>query len=95
MVGGRLQGWFPLTGLPSNLPAVPGIFAGPPPTFDGTSSQAHQIGDEFKFKINIVFITHSNYQSSALLDCTLMIQGHSSQGVHLKGRGDNFIINSW
>ena len=41
---GRLQGWFPLTGLPWNLHAVPGIFAGQPPTFDGTSSQAHQLG---------------------------------------------------
>jgi len=42
LVGGHLQGWFLLTGLPWNLPAVPGIFAGPPPTFDGTSSQARQ-----------------------------------------------------
>jgi len=42
-VGGRLQGWFPLTGLPWNLPAVPGICAGLPPTLDGTSSQAHQL----------------------------------------------------
>ena len=42
-VGGCLQGWFPLTGLPWNLPAVPGIFMGPPPTFDGTSSQAYQV----------------------------------------------------
>ena len=33
----------PLTGLPWNLPAMPGIYAGPPPTFDGTSSQAHQL----------------------------------------------------
>ena len=40
-VGGGLQGWFPLTGLPWNLPAVPGICTGPPPTLDGTSSQAH------------------------------------------------------
>ena len=24
-------------------PALPCIFAGPPPTFDGTSSQAHQL----------------------------------------------------
>jgi len=42
-VGGRLQGWFPLTGLLWNLPAVPGICTGPPPTLDGTSSQAHQL----------------------------------------------------
>ena len=42
-VGGRLQGWFLLTGLPWNLPDVPGICVGPPPTLDGTSSQAHQL----------------------------------------------------
>ena len=36
-------GWFPLSGLPWNLPAVPGICTGPPPTLDGTSSQAHQL----------------------------------------------------
>jgi len=40
LVGGQLQGWFPLTGLPWNLPAVPYIFVGAPLTFDGTSSQA-------------------------------------------------------
>jgi len=28
-VGDRLQGWFPLTGLPWNLPAVLCIFADP------------------------------------------------------------------
>ena len=44
LVVGRLQGWLPLTGLPWNLHAVPGILAGPPPTFDGTSPQAHQLG---------------------------------------------------
>ena len=37
LVGGRLQGQFPLTRLPWNLPGVPGIFAGHPLTF-----QAHQ-----------------------------------------------------
>ena len=42
-VGGCLQGCFPLTGLLWNLLAVPGICAGPPPTLDGTSSQAHQL----------------------------------------------------
>ena len=42
-VGRHLQGWFPLTGLPWNLPAVPGICARPPPTLDGTSSQGHQL----------------------------------------------------
>ena len=42
-VGDGLQGWFPLTGLPWNLPAVPGICGGSPPTLDGTSSQAHQL----------------------------------------------------
>ena len=40
LVGGCLQGWFPLTGLPWNLPAVPGILAGPLSTFDGISSHA-------------------------------------------------------
>ena len=43
LVGGRLQGWFPLTGLPWNFPAVPGICVQPPPTLDGTSSPAHQL----------------------------------------------------
>ena len=41
LVGGRLQGWFLLRGLPWNLPAVPCILVRPPLTFDGTSSQAH------------------------------------------------------
>ena len=36
-------GWLPLTGLPWNLPAVPGICSGPSPTLDGTSYQAHQL----------------------------------------------------
>jgi len=40
-------GWLPLTGLPWNLPAVPGICAGPPATLDGTSSQAHQLAMSF------------------------------------------------
>ena len=39
LVGGCLQGLFLLTELPWNLLAVPGNFAGAPPTFDGTSSQ--------------------------------------------------------
>ena len=43
LVGSCLQGWFPLIGLPWNLPAMPGIFTGPPLTFDGTSSQARQL----------------------------------------------------
>ena len=30
-----------------NLHAVSGIFAGPPPTFDGTIYQAHQLGMSF------------------------------------------------
>ena len=42
-VGGCLQGWFLLPGLPWNLPAVPGICTGPPPTLYGTSSQARQL----------------------------------------------------
>ena len=40
---GHLQGWFLLTGLPWNLPAVPRIFMGSSTTFDGTSSEAHQL----------------------------------------------------
>ena len=40
---GHFQGWFPLTGLPWNLPIVPGICAGSPSTFARTSSQAHQL----------------------------------------------------
>lgn len=56
--GGHLQGRFPLSELPWNLPAGPGIFSGPPTTFDGTSS----IGDEFSrskivFHLTIVYIT--------------------------------------
>jgi len=48
LVGGLLQGWVLLTG---NLPAMPDIFTGPLPTFDGTSSQAHRLfGDEFNWK---------------------------------------------
>ena len=43
LVGGSSQGWFPLTGLPWNLPPVPGICAGIPPTFNGTISQAHEL----------------------------------------------------
>ena len=33
----------PVIGLPWNLPAVPVIFAGPSSTFDGTTSQVHQL----------------------------------------------------
>ena len=47
---GYFQGWFPLTGLPWNLPAVPGICMGHPSTFDGTSSQAHQLVMSLKTK---------------------------------------------
>jgi len=42
LVGGSMQSWFPLTQKPWNLPALPGICAGPPPTFGGTSFQALQ-----------------------------------------------------
>ena len=38
-----LAGLVPAQGLPWNLPAMRGIFAGLPPTFDGTSSQARQL----------------------------------------------------
>ena len=43
LVGGCLQGWFPFAGLPWNLPTTSSIFAGPQPTFEGTSSQAHHL----------------------------------------------------
>ena len=43
LVGGCLQGWFLFAGLQWNLPAASSIFAGPPPTFEGTSSQAHRL----------------------------------------------------
>ena len=39
LVGGCLQGLFPFTALPWNLPAVLCIFPGYPPIFGGTSSQ--------------------------------------------------------
>ena len=57
LVGGRLQGWFPLTGLPWNCPAVPGICAGLPPTLDGTSSQAYQLA----MSLILIGITILNY----------------------------------
>lgn len=34
---------YPLIGLPQNLPAVSVSFAGPSPTFDGNTSQVHQL----------------------------------------------------
>lgn len=43
LVGGCLQGWFLLTGLLWKLAAVPDIFLRSPRTFDGTTSQAHQL----------------------------------------------------
>ena len=48
LVGGHLQDWFPLTVLPWNLPAEPGIFTGTTPIFDSASSQAHQLAMNFK-----------------------------------------------
>ena len=36
-------GWFLLTQLPWNLPAVPGICTGPPPNLDDTSSQVNEL----------------------------------------------------
>ena len=47
LVGDHLQGCFPHSRLPWNLPAVPGIFMGHQPTFDGTSCQAHQVAMSF------------------------------------------------
>ena len=46
LVGGHLQGWFPLTGLPWNLLAVPGIL-------DSTSSQAHELAMSLKVRIKV------------------------------------------
>ena len=43
LVGVCLHGQFPHIGLSWNLPAVPDIFGEPLPTFDGTSSKAHQL----------------------------------------------------
>ena len=40
---GHLQGWFLLTELPWNLPAVQCLFVGTPTTFDCTSSQARPL----------------------------------------------------
>ena len=48
LVGGHLQDWFPLTVLPWNLPAEPGIFTGTPPIFDSASSQAHHLAMNYK-----------------------------------------------
>ena len=45
-----------LTGLPWNLPSVPGICVGPPPNLDGTSSQAHQWGMSLIIIIIIIII---------------------------------------
>ena len=58
LVGGCLQGWFPLTCCPCNFPAVPGILVGPSPTFHGVSSQAHQLAMSLNIKfmnLNCVF----------------------------------------
>ena len=43
LVGDHLQGCFLHSRLSWNLPAVPGIFMGRRPTFDGTSCQAHKL----------------------------------------------------
>ena len=71
-VGGRLQGWFPLTGLPWNLPAVPGICKGPPPTLDGTSSQAHQLG--MSLNVNIPLMLHTQDPSTGNMRNSLFFQ---------------------
>ena len=42
-VGGRLQGWFQLPGLPGYLLALFLAFAPQPGNLLGTSSQAHQL----------------------------------------------------
>ena len=58
LVGGCLQGWLLLTGLPWNLPAVPGICMGPPLTLDGTSSHAHQLMMSLTFERTCVLLSH-------------------------------------
>jgi len=47
LVGGHLQGWLSLTGLPWNLPAVPGNYVGPQQPLIAASSQAHQFAMSF------------------------------------------------
>ena len=71
LVGGSLQGWFPFTGLPYNLSAVPGICTGPPPTLDGTStsSQAHQLA----MSLNTILMFFHSWES---IDQALMIGLH-------------------
>jgi len=48
LIGGHLQSWFLLTGLLWILPAVPGIFAGPPTNLWWHQFPSSSIGNEFK-----------------------------------------------
>ena len=68
LVGRCLQGWFPLIGLPWNLPAMPGIFTGSPPTFDGTSSKACQLA------MSLTCSGHSAVEKIAVHQITLYSQ---------------------
>jgi len=56
LVGVCLHGQFPHIGLSWNLPAVPDIFGEPPPTFDGTSSKAHQLEMSLIHKLYYFFV---------------------------------------
>ena len=67
LVGGCLQDWFPLTELPWNLPAVPGIIAEPIPTFGGTSSQAHELAMSLAMSsIGLVHTKKKKWKRSSL-----------------------------
>jgi len=59
LVGGHLQGRLSLTGLPWNVPAMPGNCVGAPPTFDGCQFSSSSIGNEFNFQVNLVW--HSRW----------------------------------
>ena len=48
-VGGRWQGWFPLTGSPWKPPWWGSYLCRPPSTFLGTSSQAHLVTMSLRF----------------------------------------------
>lgn len=60
LVGGHLQGKLSLTGLPWNVPAIPGnCVGGGAPTFDGSQFSSSSIGNEFNFQVNLVWHSRS------------------------------------
>ena len=62
LVGGHLQGKLSLTGLPWNVPAMPGncvCGGGGAPTFDGSQFSSSSIGNEFNFQVNLVWHSRS------------------------------------